>query len=220
MPLILDSATYGGLFLTPDNQPYNWLRFEETARELANEWLSKTQVLNHLNLGTDDSQWTSGLLTQMELATRMFIEEFLGRAIFARSFKAYYSPVVFQNPITGLDLPNARTTTTVDSVSYYDTSFPPVLQPISNDLWFFDESGQRVVLQNFSSAINPNVTAPVVVDFTLEADPIASYPNVQQAGLMYLAHLYSQRTMTTNEKSEYVLGGVQQLLLPYQQLIM
>ena len=218
MALILDNITYGGLFSSSDTQPYNWLRYEETDRDVTSQWLSDDEITQTLNLYGDTSQ--EALLLNLDLAARMFVEEFLGRAIYGRSFTAYYKALVFQAPYSSLDIPSSRLDTSIDSVQYFNTASPPVQVTLASSAYSYDYTGQKVILyQNLAGSINSYYTAPVQCNFTLANDPIASYPNVRRAGLLYLTHLYNNRADTTEKTLNYIPAGIHHLLLPYQELI-
>ena len=221
MPFLNDQVTFGGLFVASDNQTYNWYTFKETERDVTSTWLIQEEILSTLNLYGDLSQVESGFLSDLEFASRMFIEDQLGRAIFDRSFQTTYQSVVLNGyPYIALDLPEAQTSTTVNSVRFYDSEMPPALQTIASQYWFFDPTGNKVALSQQPNALNKFMTAPLLVDFTVTADPIATYPNVRRAGLLFLTHLYNNRSATSEKKMDYIPAGIYELLLPYKELVM
>jgi hypothetical protein len=64
------------------------------------------------------------------------------------------------------------------------------------------------------------MTAPIVIDYSTVASPLASYPVIKQAGLLLLTHLYNNRSDTTETKLKTIPFGIEALLRPYKPLIM
>jgi hypothetical protein len=64
------------------------------------------------------------------------------------------------------------------------------------------------------------MTSPIVCTYTCNANPIAQYPVIKQAGLLLLTHLYNNRSNSFNGKLADIPYGVDQLLRPYKPLVM
>jgi hypothetical protein len=64
------------------------------------------------------------------------------------------------------------------------------------------------------------MTNPVVVQYSLNANPIGQYPVIKQAGLLLLTHLYNNRSNTTANIMHEIPFGVAQLLRPYKPLVL
>jgi hypothetical protein len=221
----LDSYT-NGPYLGTSRNPYSYEKVEQISRDISTEWLSLTQITDQLNLFGDTSQDT--YLQGLELATRMAIEDFLGMAIFATRYKVYYGAF---NGMSGgavnLDLPEVTQSTpttlsgvTINSVGYWDTSTPPVFNVVDPSTYFYDPTGNKVIVNSIPNEINQNITNPIVVDYTQGANPLADYPVIQQAGLLLLTHLYNNRSNTTTTKLAEIPFGVAMLLRPYKPLVM
>jgi hypothetical protein len=64
------------------------------------------------------------------------------------------------------------------------------------------------------------MTNPVIVIYSLNANPIGAYPVIKQAGLLLLTHLYNNRSDTLDGRLTNIPFGVSQLLRPYKPLVM
>lgn len=203
--------------MAPGRTPFNYDRFEQVDRNIGTAWLTLDDIRLQLNLFGDTSQ--DDYLTQLELATRMAIEDYLGLRIQAVSYRVYYSPnSVFGTPVT-LDLPEtSQGGVNVLSVSYYDEN--NVLQPVSPSCYYYDGTGQKIVVASLPTAMNTSRTSPIVVEYSLAADPIATYPVVKQAALLLLTHLYNNRSNTTELNLKAIPYGVDALLRLYKPLVL
>jgi len=126
-----------------------------------------------------------------------------------------------------LDLPEVTQTTvagvvgvTINSVGYWDSSTPPVFTLVDSSTYFYDATGNKVVVNSIPNEVNQNISNPIVVDYTQAANPLAAYPVIQQAGLLLLTHLYNNRSNTTMTKLNEIPYGVAALLRPYKPLVM
>ena len=216
MALVFDNVVYGGLYLASNRQPFNWYSIKETQRDLANEWLPLTTIRAHLNLYGDTSQDT--LLEQYELAARQYIEDYLGKSIFSKSYQANYGLIVFQDPITALDIPNAYDNVSIDNVQFWDEN--GMQQTLTTSQYLFDDVGAKVVIKSFGTTIDPNRTAPISVQFTVDANAIANYATVEQAGLLLITHFYNNRSMTGEKVMTQIPYGFETLLRPYREIVM
>jgi hypothetical protein len=198
---------------------------EQVARDLATAWLTLDEITQQLNLFQDESQ--DSYLESLELATRMTIEDILGMAIFPTQWKIYYANLGVYNTACYLNLPEVSQSNqgqagvTINRVECYTTS-NTVPEVIAASNYSYDPTGNQVILNSIPNTLNQEVANPIVVTYTQGASPIAQYPNVKQAGLMLLTHLYNNRSTvgdTVSIKAE-VPFGVTQLLRPYKPLVM
>ena len=77
-----------------------------------------------------------------------------------------------------------------------------------------------MVVTGIPNALNTVITNPVVVTYTTNANPLAQYPNIKQAGLLLFTHLYNNRSNTSAGVLHEIPFGVAQLLRPYKPLVM
>jgi hypothetical protein len=209
----------GNPYLGTSRNPFNYEKVEQTSRNIASAWLTLAEIQQQLNLFEDSSQNT--YLTSIELATRMAIEDYLGMSIFPVTYKVYYGTF---NGMGGteisLDLPAVSSTITIVSVEYYNSATPPALVTLSNSTYFYDPSGNKIVLTSLPESINTYNTNPIVVTYTSNANAIGQYPVIKQAGLLLLTHIYNNRSNSTAAALRDIPFGVDQLLRPYKPLVM
>ena len=205
--------------------PFNYVKVEQLARDNTTAWLTQTEVTNQLNLFGDTSQDT--YLAAIELATRQAIEDYLGMSIFATTYRVWYgteslvaSPVCFDLPEVSQNSNSALSGVTISFVKYYNDAFPPVVTTISNTEYFYDNSGNKVIVNNMPTSVNTVMTAPIYIDYVTAANPMAAYPVIKQAGLLLLTHLYNNRSNTTDIQLKDIPFGVANLLRPYKPLVM
>lgn len=209
----------------PTRNPFNYEKTEQISRDISTAWLTLEEITNQLNLFGDTSQNT--YLSGLELAVRMAIEDFLGMSIFSTSYRVWYnSASLYGTPLT-LDLPavsqNADPSlsgVTVTAVKYWDDNNPPVLNTLAVDQYYYDPSGNKVVVANLPTNLNSSMTSPVYCEYTTAANPLSHYPVIKQAGLLLLTHLYNNRSDTTGPIQHNIPWGVQTLLRPYKPLVM
>jgi hypothetical protein len=212
-------------FYSNGRNPYNYARFEQISRDVATPWLTLEEITQQLNLFGDESQ--DAYLSSLELATRMTIEDILGMAIFSTQWNVYYATfgmydtaLYLDLPVTGVDVVNYPAVT-INNVRYYGSS-NTVPITISNTDYSYDPTGSRVILNVALNELSQQVANPIVVTFTQNANPLASYPVIKQAGLMLLTHLYNTRSTVGDSiamKAE-IPFGVHALLRPYKPLVM
>lgn len=212
-------------FAAITRNPFNYEKVEQTSRDVSTNWLTASEITNQLNLFDDESQ--DSYVLSLELATRMAIEDYLGMSIFATSYKVYYGGESLAASPASLDLPEVSQGSqatpqgvTINSVSYWNDANPPVLSVVDSSQYYYDPSGNKVIVGNFPSNLNTAMTAPIVVQYTVAANPLASYPVIKQAGLLLLTHLYNNRSNSTDTKLNDIPFGVTTLLRPYKPLIM
>lgn len=194
--------------------PFNYQKIEQISRDVSSTWIPLTTVADQLNLYGDTSQ--DDLLYGLELAARMSIEDFLGASMFPCQYRVYYGDLS-GNPLA-LDLPEVSQSVTIDAVKYWNAS--NVLTTLGTSNYFYDASGNKIVLGSLPSDLNTQRTSPVYADYTVGASHLASYPNVQQASLLLLMHLYNNRSNTAEKKLYEIPFGVATILRPYKELVL
>lgn len=217
--------TLGQVSYGSTRNPFNYDKVEQISRDTTTAWITTTEIDNQLNLFGDTSQNT--YLAGLEVAVRMTIEDYLGMSIFAQSYRVFYGiDSLYATPVC-LDLPEVSQGSTltngvtIDSVKYYDGNTPSVLQTLTSGNYYYDVTGNKVILPNGTpSNISQNRTSPIIVEYTLSANALASYPVIKQAGLLMLTHLYNNRSETVSGGLQRIPYGVDALLRPYKPLVM
>jgi hypothetical protein len=218
---VLTGLPYGG----QTRNPFNYVKVEQIGRDIATNWLTAEEITQQLNLFEDESQ--DNYILSLDLATRMYIEDFLGMSIFPVTYRVWYGAESLTATPVSLDLPEVSQNfaanlppLTINSVGYYNSLFPPVFVPVNPTQYFYDNSGNKVIITSLPTDINTQMTAPIVVQYTTVANPLAQYPVIKQAGLLILTHLYNNRSETTETKLKTIPYGAQTLLRPYKPLVM
>jgi len=221
MSSTLTSGSYYGL---PRN-PYSYEKVEQISRDTVTSWLTLEEITQQLNLFQDESQ--DSYLSGLELATRMAIEDYLGMSIFPITYKAYYGATNNSMGMqTSFDLPevsqnfNNQAGTVINSVAYYNGDNPPVLTTIASTEYFYDPTGNKVVVNALPNDISTVMTSPVVITWQTKANPIAQYPVIKQAGLLLLTHLYNNRSNSNAAVMHDIPFGVTSLLRLYKPLVL
>jgi len=219
------SDTLANPYLGTSRNPFNYQKVEQVSRDIVTEWLTLDEITQQLNLFQDESQ--DSYLSSLELATRMAIEDYLGMSIFPVTYKTYYGTF---NGISGsqvsLDLPEVsqafqgQSGVTILSVEYYSGDTPPVLTAVATTDYYYDPTGNKVVVTGLPNTVNNFISNPIVCTYTCNANPVAQYPVIKQAGLLLLTHIYNNRSNTTETKLNDIPFGVTQLLRPYKDLVM
>lgn len=210
-------------FFSNNRNPYNYAKFEQINRDVSTQWLTLEEITQQLNLFDDESQ--DSYLSSVELATRMAIEDYLGMAIFATTWMVFYTNFGLYNTAVYLDLPEVSQASilgagvTINNVSCYTTS-NTVPEVIDSANYSYDPTGNRVILNALPNTLNQEVANPIVVTYTQNASPLASYPVIKQAGLMLLTHIYNNRSNSTEMKLHEIPFGVSTLLRSYKPLVM
>jgi len=218
---VLTGLPYGG----QTRNPFNYVKVEQIGRDVTTNWLTTDEVTNQLNLFDDQSQ--DSYVMGLDLATRMHIEDYLGLSIFPVTYRVWYGAESLTATPVSLDLPEVSQNLqpnlaplTIGSVGYYNSLFPPVFVPVDPSQYFYDNSGNKIIITSLPTDINTQMTAPIVVQYTTVASPLAAYPVIKQAGLLILTHLYNNRSDTTETKLKTIPYGAQTLLRPYKPLVM
>ena len=221
MPVNQDIA--GLPFGAQTRNPFNYQKFEQIDRDVSTAWLSLEQITQQLNLFDDESQDT--YLQGLELAVRMAIEDFLGLSIFATKYRVYYGPESFGLQPACLDLPEVsqnsnplQANLVIESVGYYNSN--GVLTLLDAGGYIYDNSGNKIIVNNLPTDIDTNRTAPIVATYTTAPNVLATYPVIQQAGLLLLTHLYNNRDAAVNPMQHKIPYGIEMLLRPYKPLVM
>lgn len=209
----------------PTRNPFNYEKVEQINRDSVTAWLTLEQIAQQINLYEDESQ--DSYLQSLELATRQAIEDFLGLSIFPVSYRVWYNASsLYGTPLT-LDLPEVsqnfysnQAGVTINAVKYWTDANPPVLMTVASNTYYYDGSGNKIVLQSLPSNLNSAMTSPVYCEYTTAANPLAAYPVIQQAGLLLFVHLYNNRSNTTEVSLKEIPFGVATLLRPYKSLVM
>lgn len=215
----LDSYT-NGPYLGTSRNPFSYEKVEQLERDISTPWLTMDQITQQLNLFGDESQ--DEYLAGLELATRMAIEDFLGMSIFPIKYRCYYGAF---NGMTGtqvnLDLPEVTPGgVTINEVAYYSASTPPVYTAVSKTQYYYDPTGNKVIVSGIPDEVNQVITNPIVVTYTTGANQLAAYPVIQQAGLLLLTHLYNNRSNSIQGALNEIPFGVAQLLRLYKPLVL
>jgi hypothetical protein len=218
---VLTGLPYGG----QTRNPFNYVKVEQIGRDVTTNWLTPDEVTNQLNLFDDQSQ--DSYVMGLDLATRMYIEDFLGLSIFPVTYRVWYGAESLTSTPVSLDLPEVSQNIssnlaplTIGSVGYYNSLFPPVFVVVDPSQYFYDNSGNKIIITSLPTDINTQMTAPIVVQYTTVASPLSAYPVIKQAGLLILTHLYNNRSETTEANLKSIPYGAQTLLRPYKPLVM
>jgi hypothetical protein len=183
------------------------------------------EITNQINLFEDESQ--DGYLKALELAVRQAIEDYLGLSIFSVTYRVWYGAENLAASPVCLDLPEVSQNqypdmsgVTIERVAYWDNSTPPVLTVVSSSQYYYDASGNKVIIQSLPTTINSQMTAPIICEYTTAPNPLQTYPVIKQAGLLLFTHLYNNRSNTTDVQLKDIPFGVATLLRPYKPLVM
>jgi hypothetical protein len=208
-------------WLQSTRNPFSYEKVIQLDRDITTGWLTLDEITNQLNLFEDESQ--DVYLTALELATRMAIEDYLGLSIFPITYKVFYGNATAINTQVFLDLPEITQGTggvDIESVSFYNNDTPPIEVPLATSAYFYDPTGNKVIVNGFPSNVNNFMSNPIMVTYTTNANFYAQYPNIKLAGLLLFTHLYNNRSDTTKDSLKNLPFGVAQLLRPYKPLVM
>jgi hypothetical protein len=223
--MAFDNYQYAAPFGAQTRNPFNYAKFEQIGRDSVTPWLTLDEITQQLNLFQDESQDT--YLSSLELATRQAIEDYLGMSIFPVSYRVWYgseslvaSPISFDLPEVSQNFYANQPGVTIDSVGYWNDAFPPVFITLPSTSYYYDASGNKVIVNNLPTDVNSVMTAPIIVQYTTVSNPLAAYPVIKQAGLLLLTHLYNNRANATETKLKDIPFGVTTLLRSYKPLVM
>jgi len=205
--------------------PFNYVKVEQINRDNQTAWLTLEEITQQLNLFGDESQDT--YISALELATRQAIEDYLGLSIFSLTYRVWYgieslvsSPICFDLPEVSQNFNSGQAGITVNSLAYWNDNFPPTLVTIASSNYYYDASGNKVIVNSLPTSINSVMTAPIVIEYSTVANPISAYPVIKQAGLLLLTHLYNNRSNTVDSNLKEIPFGVATLLRNYKPLVM
>lgn len=212
-------------FAAPSRNPFNYVKAEQIDRDVVTPWLTLDEITNQINNWGDESQ--DDYLKGLELAVRGAVEDFLGLSIFPVTYRVWYgSESLITSPVA-LDLPEVSQNqyanqpgVTIETVGYYNTDFPAVPVFLASTDYQYDPSGNKVLVQNLPTDVNTSMTAPVFVEYTTAPNPLQTYPQIKQAGLLLFTHLYNNRSNTTEINLKTIPFGFEALLRPYKPLVM
>lgn len=209
----------------PTRNPFNYEKVEQINRDNVTAWLTLEQISQQINLYEDESQ--DVYLQSLELATRQAIEDYIGLSIFPVSYRVWYNASSLNGTPLTLDLPEVSQNVTpslagvtINNIKYWTQDTPPQLITVNPATYYYDSSGNKVVLQSLPSNLNASMTSPVYCEYTTAANPLSAYPVIQQAGLLLFVHLYNNRSNTTDISLKEIPFGVATLLRPYKPLVM
>jgi hypothetical protein len=217
--------TTGYPFSGVTRNPFNYIKFEQINRDVVTPWLTLDEITQQINLFEDESQDT--YLKSLELAVRQAIEDYLGLSIFSVTYRVWYGTASLVSSPVSLDLPEVSQNqypdmegVNIERLAYYTDDFKPVLTEVSSSEYFYDPSGNKVVVSTLPTNINTTMTGPIVLDYTTAPNPLQTYPVIKQAGLLLFTHLYNNRSNTTSSIQHEIPFGVATLLRPYKPLVM
>ena len=221
----MENTVSGYPYAAQSRNPFNYSKVEQISRDVVTPWLTLEECTQQLNLFNDESQ--DAYISSLELATRFAIEDYLGLSIFPVTYRVWYGTEGLASSPVSLDLPEVSQNQnsliaglTINSVGYWTDDSPPVFTTIASSGYYYDPSGNKVVVAELPSTINSSMTAPIIVEYSTVANPLQTYPVIKQAGLLLLTHLYNQRSNTTDAPLREIPYGVSMLLKPYKPLVM
>jgi hypothetical protein len=221
----VNSDLLGAPYGASTRNPFSYVKTEQIDRDVVTPWLTLDEITNQINLFEDESQ--DGYLQSLELAVRQAIEDYLGLSIFSVTYRVWYGAENLAASPVCLDLPEVSQNqypdmsgVTIERVAYWDNSTPPVLTVVSSSQYYYDASGNKVIIQSLPTTINSQMTAPIICDYTTAPNPLQTYPVIKQAGLLLFTHLYNNRSNTTDVQLKEIPFGVATLLRPYKPLVM
>lgn len=221
----VNSDLLGAPYGASTRNPFSYVKTEQIDRDVVTPWLTLDEITNQINLFEDESQ--DGYLQSLELAVRQAIEDYLGLSIFSVTYRVWYGAENLAASPVCLDLPEVSQNqypdmsgVTIERVAYWDNSTPPVLTVVSSSQYYYDASGNKVIIQSLPTTINSQMTAPIICEYTTAPNPLQTYPVIKQAGLLLFTHLYNNRSNTTDVQLKDIPFGVSTLLRPYKPLVM
>jgi hypothetical protein len=221
----VNSDLLGAPYGASTRNPFSYVKTEQIDRDVVTPWLTLDEITNQINLFEDESQ--DAYLQSLELAVRQAIEDYLGLSIFSVTYRVWYGAENLAASPVCLDLPEVSQNqypdmsgVTIERVAYWDNSTPPVLTVVSSTQYYYDASGNKVIIQSLPTTINSQMTAPIICEYTTAPNPLQTYPVIKQAGLLLFTHLYNNRSNTTDVQLKDIPFGVATLLRPYKPLVM
>lgn len=221
----VENPILGAPYGAATRNPFNYVKFEQIGRDVVTPWLTLDEITNQINLFQDESQ--DDYLKALELAVRQAIEDYLGLSIFSVTYRVWYGSDNLANSPVCLDLPEVSQNqyqdmsgVTIERVAYWNNSTPSVLTVVPASEYYYDASGNKVIIQTLPTSINSEMTAPIICEYTTAPNPLQTYPVIKQAGLLLFTHLYNNRSNTTDNQLKEIPFGVATLLRSYKPLVM
>ena len=223
--MAVDTNQYGLPYGAATRNPFNYIKVEQILRDNTTAWLTLAEITNQLNMFDDESQ--DAYLSGLELATRQAIEDYLGMSIFPITYRVWYgmdsiaaNPISFDLPEVSQNINPVLSGVSITAVKYWTDDSPPTLVTVDVSQYYYDVSGNKVIVLNLPTGINSSMTAPIFIEYSTTANPLASYPVIKQAGLLLLTHLYNNRSNTVEKRLSDIPFGVSTLLRSYKPLVM
>jgi hypothetical protein len=221
----VNSDLLGAPYGASTRNPFSYVKTEQIDRDVVTPWLTLDEITNQINLFEDESQ--DGYLQALELAVRQAIEDYLGLSIFSVTYRVWYGAENLASSPVCLDLPEVSQNqypdmagVTINRVAYWNNNTPPELGVVATNQYYYDASGNKVIVQSLPTNINSEMTAPIICEYTTAPNPLQTYPVIKQAGLLLFTHLYNNRSNTTDNQLKEIPFGVATLLRPYKPLVM
>ena len=221
----VNSSLLDAPFGADSRNPFSYVKVEQIARDSLTAWLTLEEITQQLNLFNDESQ--DSYLRSLEVAVRQAIEDYLGMSIFGVTYRVWYGAENLASSPVSLDLPEVSQNyypnmagVTINKVAYYNEAMPPVLTTVATSQYYYDPSGNKVIVQSLPTTINSGMTAPIVCEYQTAPNPLSAYPVIKQAGLLLFTHLYNNRSNTTDVQLKEIPFGIAALLRPYKPLVM
>jgi hypothetical protein len=221
----VNSPLVGAPYGANTRNPFSYVKVEQIGRDVVTPWLTLDEITQQLNLFNDESQ--DGYLQSLEVAVRQAIEDYLGLSIFSVTYRVWYGAENLAASPVCLDLPEVSQNNypdmlgvTINRVAFWNGDQPPVLTVVSPTQYYYDASGNKVIVQSLPTSINSEMTAPIICEYSTAPNPLQTYPVIKQAGLLLFTHLYNNRSNTTDIQLKEIPFGVAALLRPYKPLVM
>lgn len=214
-----DLSVYQG----ENRNPFNYSKVEQLQRDSVTPWLTLPEMREQVNLYGDTSQDT--YLSQLELGVRQYVEDYLGMSIFPVSYRVYYdvsslygTPLTLDLPAVSQNLYPTQSGVSVDAVRYWNAN--NVLTTVSPTTYYYDNSGDKVVINSLPNDISTSRTSPIICEYTTVSNPLSEYAVIRQAGLMLLTHWYNTRTSVAEKIMRDVPFSFHALLRAYKPLVL
>jgi hypothetical protein len=206
-----------------NRNPFNYEKVEQINRDVVTPWLDIGEIRDQINLYGDTSQ--DDYISGLELAVRNFIEDYLGMTIFPASYRVYYNanslygtPLSLDLPIVSQNFYPSQPGVSVNAVKYWNSS--NVLMTVAPSDYFYDQSGNKIIINSLPTNISTQRTSPVFCEYTTASNPLSAYPVIKQAGMLLLTHWYNTRSSATEKIMREIPFGFHAMLRPYKPLVL
>lgn len=215
--------TIENIVIGAPRNPFNYEKVEQISRDVVTPWLTIEEIRDQVNLYGDTSQ--DDYLYGLELAVRQFIEDYLGMSIFPIGYRVYYNSSSLYGVPLALDLPavsqsmySSQSGLNVRAVKYWSSS--NVLTTVAPTDYYYDQSGNKVIVNSLPTDFSTMRTSPVLCEYTTVSNPLSTYPIIKQAGLMLLTHWYNTRSNSTEKILREIPFGFHAMMRPYKPLVL